>query len=659
MKLRKILIQGASILVFFASFASLAMADQFEVVARTGMASSYGPTTLFSRLIASSGGELARPIIAHSGDVCFHSMLTGSGVTGGSGLTVFCSNSQSSNPVWRRETQATGLPVGVLFGGLSGLKINEFGQVTFLATLAGSGVQPAVNDRGIWLADAHQSTVMARDGSPMDVSGYPNATMRTLTGSYIAAPDSLGPVVVHGDLNGTGLGNGVQAVLQQTSNGFLPAMLANTQLPDAAPGTDILAMTPVVGPRGINAYQTTLAGPAVGIVMINGIPINTDKAITAGMGSQIRTVARSGFQVPTEAPGVAFSLVWSGTNRLSTNRGGDIAFYASMVGPGMAVGTNWGLWLDRAGQLSRIARLTDAAPVAGATIGDFGLASGVTFVNLTDDGAVVFTAMISGGGASSVNNSTLIYAHNGVQTLVARAGVVVPALPAGVTLLNTNLGLGAKLSSSGHVALAVKLGGTGVTSANNAAVFLWTPNDSQGLQLKVREGDVLGNYRVTNISEFGTDLQINTQGRMLFTATVVDVNDALQTSRKALITAAPNQPVRIVAVEGGTLSLPSGTNQVRTLRIGTTEALNDSGKASFVVDFGNGIVIDEAALTVQLQNGAQCAADFNQNGSVDVADIFAFLSAWFAQSPTADTNGNGQVQVDDIFAFLSAWFEGC
>jgi hypothetical protein len=44
---------------------------------------------------------------------------------------------------------------------------------------------------------------------------------------------------------------------------------------------------------------------------------------------------------------------------------------------------------------------------------------------------------------------------------------------------------------------------------------------------------------------------------------------------------------------------------------------------------------------------------------VSVADIFAFLAAWFASNTTADFNGVGGVSVPDIFAFLTAWFAGC
>ncbi len=54
----------------------------------------------------------------------------------------------------------------------------------------------------------------------------------------------------------------------------------------------------------------------------------------------------------------------------------------------------------------------------------------------------------------------------------------------------------------------------------------------------------------------------------------------------------------------------------------------------------------------------ECIADFDESGTIDVPDIFAFLSAWFAGSCRADTDGGG-LGVPDIFTFLSLWFSRC
>ena len=57
--------------------------------------------------------------------------------------------------------------------------------------------------------------------------------------------------------------------------------------------------------------------------------------------------------------------------------------------------------------------------------------------------------------------------------------------------------------------------------------------------------------------------------------------------------------------------------------------------------------------------GGSCAADFDRNGTLNTADIFAFLQAWFAGNISADFDHSGGLAVADIFGFIGAWFAGC
>lgn len=644
--------------------ASPASADDLSILARTASPSPYGSSAQYSRFI-NNGYDLFRPLISNSGHVCFQATLTGTGVPSGTNLAVFRKGSAATVPIWRLGTQAVGLPSGVSFTGVSGLQMSSSGDVAYIASISGAGVQPAVNDRGAWLGSDAGSALLARDGTAVNVAaGTPSATMRSLGAARVASPDAYGPAVISGSIDVAGYGSGISCVLQQTSTGaFEIAMITNMPLPGAPVGTSILSMAPLVGPSGISAYQTTLYGAAVGTVTVNGIPINTNKAITAGMAPNLRTIARAGSQIPTQAAGVAYWLVWGGSCRMSVNAYGDVAFSASMAGPGIQGGDDWCIWTDRNGQLSRIVRLNEAGPLSGTTISSFGLASGASIVSLADNGAVVFTSTLAGSGLTFSNNATIIHAHNGVRSLVARGGVDLPALPAGVRIANNNLGLGARVGSAGHVALAAKLEGTGVNSANDAAVFLWTPGDSQGLRLLCREGQTIGQHRITTISQTGADLHVNSAGQAVFTATVVNVNDSTQTPRTALIAASPTQDAWIVAAEGASLALPTGAATVRTLRIGTSGALNDSGRTVFVADFGNGTAPDEAVIVAHLTGGSQtpppnpCPPDYNFSGTITVHDIFAFLTDWFAGN--ADYNNSGATDEADLFAFIVDWFNGC
>ncbi len=54
-----------------------------------------------------------------------------------------------------------------------------------------------------------------------------------------------------------------------------------------------------------------------------------------------------------------------------------------------------------------------------------------------------------------------------------------------------------------------------------------------------------------------------------------------------------------------------------------------------------------------------CAVDFNCSGTVTIQDLFDFLAAYFAASPSANFNGVGGVTLQDLFDFLAAYFAGC
>ncbi len=53
-----------------------------------------------------------------------------------------------------------------------------------------------------------------------------------------------------------------------------------------------------------------------------------------------------------------------------------------------------------------------------------------------------------------------------------------------------------------------------------------------------------------------------------------------------------------------------------------------------------------------------CAADFNQDGGVDGADVDAFFAAWEAGSAPADVNQDGGIDGADMGAFFEAWEAG-
>ena len=70
----------------------------------------------------------------------------------------------------------------------------------------------------------------------------------------------------------------------------------------------------------------------------------------------------------------------------------------------------------------------------------------------------------------------------------------------------------------------------------------------------------------------------------------------------------------------------------------------------------NGLYADSDPVTFRVNT---CLADFDHSGGVDVFDLLAYLSEWFAAGHEADLDESGGVDVFDLLAFLDVWFGGC
>ncbi len=70
-------------------------------------------------------------------------------------------------------------------------------------------------------------------------------------------------------------------------------------------------------------------------------------------------------------------------------------------------------------------------------------------------------------------------------------------------------------------------------------------------------------------------------------------------------------------------------------------------------------------LVTFVATSAACRVDFDESGSSDVVDLFAFLDSWFITQGQSgpgiatDFDDDQEVTVDDLFGFLDAWFMGC
>jgi hypothetical protein len=137
------------------------------------------------------------------------------------------------------------------------------------------------------------------------------------------------------------------------------------------------------------------------------------------------------------------------------------------------------------------------------------------------------------------------------------------------------------------------------------------------------------------------------------------VGDTSNTRYAAIVAWTPDSGASIVAVASQPLSLSDGaTGPVLALKLGSQQAINNAGQIVFAAAMTSTSGEDQGIFRADLGTGlTPCPADHDGSGIVAVADIFAFLSDWFAGD--ADFDGSGATEVGDIFAFLAAWFQGC
>jgi hypothetical protein len=193
----------------------------------------------------------------------------------------------------------------------------------------------------------------------------------------------------------------------------------------------------------------------------------------------------------TAAPGAA-GAVWSDVigGALMLRSGGRIAFPAQLSGPDAA--HNGGVWAGTVGHLVLVAREGDPAP---GTTAVFASANPDRYFQeklhlaMNDAGALALRAKLSGTGVTSANDQAIYAGMPGAVALVARLGD--PAAAAGGATFHNDGTEGfspPSITASGKVLFRGHLTGTGVTGQN--ADGLWY-GDPSALGIVVRTGQAM------------------------------------------------------------------------------------------------------------------------------------------------------------------------
>lgn len=372
-------------------------------------APDFGPGVTFNGLpavVAGLGGRIA-----------LRGGVTGPGISFGDDTAIWSDGSGIMTVAVREGAAAPSAGMGVVFDdlvfgngsfGIGDFVINRNGSTAFRTRVKGAGVNTD-NDIGIWSNASGALVLISREKDP--APGHaPGMTFDTPGPPVI---NDMGQVAFAASFNNGVANDGVWVA---ASGIVIPAALADAQAPGTGAGVKFVAFgNPVINNAGRTAFTAALAG--TGVTSANNVGIwSTASGLPA-------LVARTGDPAPGAGPGVnfaAFSLFDP-----VIDGGGRTVFRALLSGAGVTGDNNEGIWAEREGGLTLIAREGGTAPGAPA---------GVVFATpagqnecfsdpmVNGDGVIAFIAKISFvPGLQTTNTGIWFDAGAGLQ-IVASGG---------------------------------------------------------------------------------------------------------------------------------------------------------------------------------------------------------------------------------------------
>ena len=534
-------------------------------------------------------------------------------------------------------------------------RLRDDGGIAAVCFLAGSGVD-ATNSTGYWTGSHEGVGLTVRAGSTA-VPGVPGAQYNGFITGFPCVLSEAG--MAFGAQLAVGLGGvtiadyqgiwgpriGVAGSLDLVAR---PGIIGGTGVLGGPPTTSTLlapaylslnSRTLVLSANGRMAFAATLA-PDVGVNASSDSVIVERKA-----NGLIGYVAREGDAVPGLA-GVAFksldvsAFVQSGG--LSINSAGDVAFCDIDTADVPTSGVSR-VWRRRAnGQFDLLAsRSTAIGP--GAPIGIVGTFGVLQAPAISSAGTVVFAGTVNTAAGTVISGLWVCEPGTSTPRLILRSDVAdTGRSPPGVpgALFSTELPPRGtyRINARGQIIFRWKLqeGPGGITSASSDG--LWAYDPGLWLVSVARAGDVvtvgqgltqmirsIGDFLGPSGDDDGRIRDLNDLGEAAYTVQFSDISGAL------LVSQLPGYGACCV---GGTCVVVSNTQCV----------------GSYLRFAGLGTACTGSAIC--------CIADFDQTGTINAADLYAFFEAWFAGNLAADLDGSG-LSSSDIFRFIQEWFAGC
>jgi hypothetical protein len=529
--------------------------------------------------------------------------------------------------------QIPGAAAGVTFATFSTLpRINAAGRTAFEPTIAGPGVTTS-NDTGLWKEGSGTLTLIAREseqavGMPAGVV-YFGSPFRTVL-------NSSGHVAIYDLVTGSGVTTSNNRGIWTDASGVLTRVVrSGTQAPGAATGVNFAIITPV--PQFNDAGNVLFFSSLTGA----GVHSGNDQGVWLYAAGSTSLIAREGSPAPGTPAGVTFDNFSGG----GLNMAGQTVIYAGLAGDSVDSTNDSGLWVGSPTSVVLKVRAGDAAPNAGA---DVKFASFSQFHSLNRSSRIAFSATLAGGGVTTANDSSLWSDGSGALQLIAREGDPAPGTPAGVIFRDfSGMHL---LNGPGRSAFNAPLAGAGVTTAND--VGLWI-GSAESLHLVVREGDPAPGMGPGVTIGAAAGFMLNSAGQIALTAPLIGSGVTAANDRAIWASDADGQ-LHVIVREGDQIEVAPGDsrivnvlNQFTTLTTeeGSPCSFNDVGQLAFTASFTDGSSGVFVSSLVQTLPG-----DFTHDQFVNVAD----LDVWRGQvgevgsSLAADADHDGDVDGSDF-----------
>ena len=341
-------------------------------------------------------------------------------------------------------------------------------------------------------------------------------------------------------------------------DGAVPGMAAGAKF-------SVLSAVATLDAGGNYAYAATMkTNSSLGITSAN------DTGLWATFGMPARLLVRENNVAPGSSSGLFDTLT---TASLVSNGAGQIGFASLLKVAGTITTANrYGLWMWDPAQFGLVARGGNAAS---------GTPAGAVFAQPQQpslgDGAMGFRSTLATGtgGVTTSNDTGLWILQSGVVSLLAREGLQAPGVAAGG--LFNGFTEGASQNGGNELTFRTALRtGSGVTSANNAGMWVRSRFTANTLTLVARKGTAAPGAATATFASFDYPF-IADAGGEVFTATLTTGTGGTTTANdRGLWSRNAAGSLALALREGTAFTLASG--DVRTVSNITLPATLSSGR---------------------------------------------------------------------------------